>query len=210
MILTLANYRVAINILISLSVCAFAACHTRKPANQTTELKLRQTMTPENASRSQETSDPTCCDDKASLELKQAWTAFTDDGRFRMVRTNELSDSEARARLHYAYAWGDLGYDVDPSKSYHLAVIVVETTRSDNNRFGLVIFSAPRGANGSYRPYWILRNTDLSGAFFSGFSGYLELVINDANGSRNGCDIRWSKKLKTFICGPNSARSVRE
>jgi hypothetical protein len=127
-----------------------------------------------------------------------------------MVRTEELIDSEARSRLPYSYAWGDLGYDADPSQSYHLAVIVVETTRSDRNRFGLVIFSAPRGGNGSYTPYWILRDTDLSRAFFSGFSGYLELVVNNDNGSRKGCDIRWSNKAKTFICAPTSARSARE
>jgi len=42
-----------------------------------------------------------------------------------------------------------------------------ETSRADNARFGVVIFSAPVGENGAYRTYWLLRDRNFSQAFSS-------------------------------------------
>ena len=148
----------------------------------------------------QEILDPFCCDDVAGPQLKDAWAQFVTDGRYRMVRANEMRDSEARSRRPYAYTWGDLGYDQDPSQSYHLAVIVVDTQLHNDDRFSVVTFSAPRGQGGAYRPYWLLRDQDLSGAFFSGYSGHLEVVINESSGKTKGCDIAWNNSLKKYIC----------
>ncbi len=37
----------------------------------------------------------------------------------------------------------------------HLAAIVVDTSRNDSHRFGLVIFSAAQDGDGSYKPGFI-------------------------------------------------------
>jgi hypothetical protein len=142
--------------------------------------------------------DPTCCDDAANSFVKEAWARFVKDGKYRMVQTSDMSDPEAMSRRPFAYAWGDLGYDKHPSQSYHLAVIVIDPTRDRATAYGVVIFSAPRNGDGSYRPYWLMRDRDLSNAFFSGYSGYLELI--DQKNRSNMCDIHWDSRLNKYSC----------
>lgn len=140
--------------------------------------------------------DPTCCGPVTSEELKKVWQDFIQSGQYRLARKDELQEMGSFSRMPYAYAWGDLGYDKDPSGYYHLAALVVDKLRTDDSRFSLVIFSAPRGKGGKYESYWVLQNKDLSRAFFSGYSGYLELVINQPDGSVTNCDIQWTKKRR--------------
>ncbi len=141
--------------------------------------------------------DPFCCDDYASDQVKQAWAVFVKEGQYRLALPND-SKGEAALRRPYTFTWGDLGFDRDPSQNYHFAAIVVEVTRKDDSRFALVVFSAPRGSNGAYRPYWVMLDKDLSEAFFSGNSGYLELV--NAKDPSGGCDIHWNVKQMKYSC----------
>jgi hypothetical protein len=144
--------------------------------------------------------DPTCCDDVASTEVKAAWAAFVKSGRYRMAQRKDMHDSEAMSRRPFAYTWGNLGYTREQSQRYHLAVIVVDTTRASSDRFGVVIFSAPSGGKGVYKVYWLMRDRDLANAFFSGYSGYLELV--DQTNRSNGCDIYWNSRMQKYACRP--------
>lgn len=151
-----------------------------------------------NYEEKRELNDPFCCDDYVPETMKQAWAVFAKDGRYRLARPSDMKGGEAALRRPYAYTWGDLGYDRDPSQTYHLAAIVIDTTRNNETRFGVLIFSAPRGAKGAYRVYWLMRDKDLSEAFFSGNSGYLELV--NQKDSFGGCDIRWNLRQMKYSC----------
>lgn len=148
--------------------------------------------------QSSEITDPTCCDDKASIALKKAWAEFVEGGAYRMATPKDMKDPDAIERRTFAYSWGNLDFDSDPSQTYHLAVIVVDTKREPPSNFGVVIFSAPRDFKGAYRPYWLIRDRDLSSSYFSGFSGYLELV--DKRDGANGCDIYWNSRLRKYSC----------
>lgn len=185
-----------------LTSMALCACHGPAAVSQSPTSNETPIATPKQATDPPEMTDPTCCDDTASAELKKAWLLFVKSGQYRLAGKQDMRDPEAMSHRPYAYSWGDLGFDTDASQSYHLAAIVVDTSRKeDDDRFGVVVFSAPRGEKGAYKPYWLLRNKDLSRAFFSGYSGYLELVINNRDGSPGGCDIRWNNQLRRYSCG---------
>jgi hypothetical protein len=156
------------------------------------------TASPAQAEAAQVVTDPTCCDREATDALKQAWKDFTADGRYRLAVPKDMKWRDANTRA-FVYSWGSLGYDKHASAYYHLAAIVIDTTRNDPNRFSVVIFSSPRKGNGGYRPYWLLQGRDLSDSNFAGFSGYLDLVSGEDDGPK-GCAIRWNPKINTYVC----------
>lgn len=123
--------------------------------------------------------DPLCCSPYASEGLKKAWLTFIQDGRYRLARKNA-----------FEYIWGDLGYDFDPNYK-HLAALVVDTTRTDPNRYSVVIFSSPNGANGQYKQYWLYRDRDTPNTEISRASGYLFV---------DGCSVRWNRQRKQYAC----------
>ena len=173
-------------------VIAIRACTTSNSSSEWTTPGSRPQTTPSPPTELTDSTDPTCCDPYTNTEIKNAWQAFTQDGRYRLARRS--SESQA-----YAFTWGDLGYDYE-SDHHHLAAIVEDTSRTDATRFGVVIFSAPSSENGIYRVYWLLRDRDLSQSSFFKASGYLELHILQSNGSPEICDIRWNPRSKQYQC----------
>jgi hypothetical protein len=143
--------------------------------------------------------DPTCCDPEAPNAIKQAWQKFTADGRYRLAVQSDMKEREPKARA-FAYASSSLGYDKHEAGYHHLAVIVIDTHRSDFERFGLLIFSAPRTGNGNYKPYWVLRNRDLSHSYLDEYLGFLDLVTENQHGSESRCKIKWDVKNKRYVC----------
>lgn len=143
--------------------------------------------------------DPTCCNREASDVMKQAWQQFAKDGKYRLADRNDMRWMEPNARA-FAYAWSSLGYDRHESGFYHLAAIVIDTQRNDPNRFGLIIFSAPRSENGSYKAYWVLRDRNLSGSHLVEYVGLLDLVTQNENGSEAVCRIQWDAKNGRYVC----------
>ena len=79
---------------------------------------------------------------------------------------------------------------------YHLAAIVVDTARKDEKRFGLVIFSSPKSGDGSYQPYWVFRNRDLSRSVVWTGSGDLMLADYKDDGSREESFVQWNRQLR--------------
>jgi len=81
---------------------------------------------------------------------KEAWLLFTKDGRYRVAQFEDFQFPDAARKLQgadlekasrYPYVGGDINRD----GAYNaFAAIVVDTTRTDRNRFGLVIFSQPK------------------------------------------------------------------
>lgn len=147
-----------------------------------------------------EQTDPTS-DREASDPIKQAWLKFTADGRYRLAVPSDMRWQEPKARA-FAYPSSSLGYDRHDSGFFHLAAIVIDTQRTGPDRFGLVMFSAPRSGNGSYKPYWIFRNRDLSDSYLYEYIGLLDLVAENGQGSKVSCKIQWDTKNGRYVCRP--------
>ena len=146
--------------------------------------------------------DPTCCKfgTPAPDELKEAWRRFIEDGRYRLARLEDMQFSGGeRVKSLYDFPWGALGYDQIPGAD-HLAAIVVDTTRTDDARFGLVIFSAPKSEDGAYVAHWLYRERDLSRAGVIRVSGELSVSQYREDGSEAICHVRWDKRRKKYVC----------
>jgi len=130
-------------------------------------------------------------DDKA---LQEAWRLFAKDGRYRMAQPKDFTFSEAaqiemgpRRFKEYttrpvAHWWGGIG------------VIVVDTTRPDQNRFGVIVFMEPDNYSDKetkacpHKPVWLYKNKDLSRTVLEGASGYWFVNQYDDSGKRTSKD----------------------
>jgi hypothetical protein len=160
---------------------------------------------------SHEVSDPTCCGFTTYHQgIDQAWRLFTQDGQFRLVLEKDMRFSgAARSEIVrrtgriiwsplnqvFAYSWGHLGYDTDQDL---LAVIVVDDSRTEDSRYGLVIFGKPKG--GTYRPYWLYQNRDLSKTVVYQVTGSLGVGDYHDNGTYKNCWVEWNSRRNQFIC----------
>jgi hypothetical protein len=112
-------------------------------------------------------------------ELKRAWIAFERSQPYRLAQPSDRRLSpEAMARVEsnnpnqiipFLTWWGARGYQ---GKDF-LVAIVVDPSRSDPNRYGLVVIAAPESVGRGYRPYWVMRDEDLESYLISPASGYV-------------------------------------
>lgn len=172
-------------LLVGLCACNYSMSNPQ-PAAPTAETRPVQQSTP-----APDLKDPTCCDPYTNDGVKKAWESFTKDGKYQLA--------QSLGNRPYAFTWGDLGYDYEINH-HHLATIVEDTSQTTPARFGVVIFSAPTGEKGAYRPYWLRRDQEFSEASFSTASGYLELHSAKTDGSTEICDIRWKPQSKRYDC----------
>ena len=179
------------------------ACTLSKPQPPNSEDKPAsvQTKQPEYLT------DPTCCGlmTVGNKGIDVAWHTFTKDGRYRLARKDDFKSS-ARAfgsddplNSIFAYCWGRIGYDPHPDRWYHLAAIVVDTHRTDDARFGLVIFSAPKNGDGTYQPYWLYRERDLSRTVVWTGSGDLMVGEYKDDGSRDASFVQWDRQRNQYV-----------
>ena len=154
--------------------------------------------------------DPTCCGllSIGNQGIDKAWRSFTANGRYRLALKNDLK-SPAREfgsdslNSIFAYCWGQLGTN---SVKNHLAAIVVDTSRNDADRFGLVIFSAAETADGLYKPYWVYQKRDLSGSVVWTGSGDLMVADYKEDGSREVFYVQWDKMRRRFVTSKSRRR----
>jgi hypothetical protein len=141
--------------------------------------------------------------------LRKKWQEFTANGQYRLAEESDMTFSEiAKKQLPgqgkstinpYEYAWGDLNYP-KRIENDHLAAIVVNITKSDSNKFSLVIFSPIKGKKDEYEINWLYREQDLSKATVNRASGelYVRKYLDD--GSHKSCSVKWNPKIREFDC----------
>ena len=188
----------------AISVFGSSACASKTRHTATVVAQPSPVQTPE----PEYVSNPTCCglsEGPGRQGIDVAWRAFTNDGRYRLARKDDFK-SPARAfgsdnplDSIFAYCWGWLGYDSHSNQSYHLAAIVVDMHRTDDARFSLVIFSSPKNGDGTYLPYWLYRDRDLSRTVVFTGSGDLMLAAYRDDGSRNVSYVQWDARRKQFV-----------
>jgi hypothetical protein len=197
---SLMKFAVSASVLVVGIVCSGCRSSKSHSPNSSDKPLSIQTKQPEYVA------DPTCCGltgGPGTKGLDAAWRAFTNDGRYRLARKDDFKTS-ARAsddpfNSIFAYCWGRLGYDTNADSWYHLATIVVDTQKTDDARFGLVIFSAPKDGDGTYRPYWLYRERDLSRTVVWTGSGDLMVADYREDGSRDVSYVQWDARRKQFV-----------
>lgn len=127
-------------------------------------------------------------------DVKRAWADFERSQKYRMAQPSDRNLSpQAQARVDsnnpnqiipYLNWWGARGYE---GKTDFLVVIVVDPTRSDPNRYGIVAFAAPKSEGPNFKPYWVLRNEDLES--IERFNRY---------GTEKTKELVWDRNLRRF------------
>lgn len=137
---------------------------------------------------------------------EEAWQRFTADGRYRVARAEDFIIPDAARReggeylqrmLEFPFIAGDVNRD-GPSRD--CAVIVVDTTRSDAERFGLVIFNAPEDDNTIPQPHWLYRERDLSRTVLGWDSEGLNLRTYRDDSTFALCRVRWDERRQRYFC----------
>ncbi len=134
-------------------------------------------------------------------ELKEAWRRFVGDGRYRMARPDEFSGRAQRHIDSYGGIYLPLLFDINRDHGFDdFAVIVVDSTRNDDGRFGLVIFSAPEPGGRVFEPSWVFRDRDLSKMALSRASQRLVVTEHREDGSQQSCFVRWHPRQRLYTC----------
>lgn len=143
--------------------------------------------------------------------MEAAWKQFTASGRYRLacasdadlpldaVETKTIESYSIDKQSRSVTNWGDWNY---PKRTYedHLAAIVVDTKRTDETRFGLVVFSPPQSKKNAYDVNWLYRDRDLSRASVGMASGGGWVEDFTSDGKRSLCWIKWNRTQKIFEC----------
>jgi hypothetical protein len=139
-------------------------------------------------------------------EVKKAWSLFIKDSHYRVAQPQDFrfpkTDGSNAETAFDKYAnrpwiawWGAF------------AVIVVDNTRTDQDRFGLILFVEPKenwklpeDKKKPWKSAWLYRNRDLSRTWMEQASGYWLVFELGEDGTRRGCEVDWSKRQKKYVC----------
>lgn len=137
-----------------------------------------------------------------------AWRLFTEGGRYRVARAEDFKipkvaseNKEHRQDIERAIKFAYVGEDINRDGLYRdRAFIVVDTTRSDSAKFGLVIFNELRDKTSLPEPHWIYRERDLSRTVMSWASSEIILVEYHDDGTYDLCRIKWDMRVQRYSC----------
>ncbi len=148
--------------------------------------------------------DPVALGYLSQTKQKEAWYEFTKDGRHRWARPEDFrfpgwatANSEAGRSRMWPFQAGDVNQD---GAFNDFALIVVDTTRQNPDRFGLVIFNDPGKNAGPYSIHWLFRNTDLSTTALSWSSDGLGVTRYTEDGYSSHCSVKWNAHKREYSC----------
>lgn len=192
----------------SLLVAILHACNAPLPSTSLPGQEAAQRPTPQATVAPKEVNPLSLGPDGGMPRGDEAWRQFTADGRYRIARASDFSFSDAALqsgghdldmRLVSPYMVGDIDRDY---RSRDVGVIVIDTTRDEAERFGLVIFTELKGGDREAipQPFWLYRERDLSKAMLSWDSEGMNLRTYRDDGSFTLCRIKWNKRQQRYYC----------
>jgi hypothetical protein len=164
---------------------------------------------PKQSANESENSMPTGIFDQDPVGA-DAWRLFTEEGRYRVARTKDFKIPKAasenkdhRQDVERAINFAYVGEDINRDGLYKdRAFIVVDTTRSDPAKFGLVIFNEREDKARLPEPHWIYRERDMSKTVMSWAGGEIILVEYHDDGTYDLCRIKWDRSAQKYSCVP--------
>ena len=127
----------------------------------------------------------------------RTWQRFTRHRKYSLASPKDLGFQEQDERYR-PYGVGNFNHD---HGSEDFAVIVVDRSRTDPDRFGIVIFNARKNGKRCDGPYWLYRHANLfSGSLTSISRGPLIVAIVNTNEPSLKCEAIWRTRLKHYSC----------
>ena len=131
--------------------------------------------------------------------LGQAWERFLQSGRYRLAEPQDFTFSEAaKAAINKHKKWQYLVTEPYQFWCMGFVAIVVDTTKTGNNRFGLICFPEEGLENIVQKPYWLLVNEDLSKAILSRASCHHWVLEYADDGTEKGRYLNFDKRRNTY------------
>jgi hypothetical protein len=139
--------------------------------------------------------------------LKLAWRNFERLQKYRLAQPSDRNlTPAAAARVKsnnpnqikpFLTWWGAHGYRGSDTKDFLIA-IVVDPSRSDPNRYGLVILAAVASEGPRYKQYWVLREEDMESYLISPASGSVYMECFRRDGTEQIKELSWDRKSRQF------------
>lgn len=136
-------------------------------------------------------------------DIKRAWTDFERSQKYRLAQPSDRNLTRAAAErvmsnnpqqiLPYLTWWGAEGYK---GRTDFLIAIVVDPSRTDANRYGLVVIAAPQGAR--YKTYWVAREEDMESYLLSPSSGSVFIECFRRDGTNETKELAWYRSAGRF------------
>ncbi len=129
---------------------------------------------------------------KSKKELFRVWTKFERSQKYRLAQPGEVKSKP------YLRWWGAEAYQGDN----FLIAIVVDPSRSDPNRYGLVVVAAPDSEKRKYKAYWVTREENMETCEISPASGGVYFICVRADGTNEGRTLAWYRSRREFRLKP--------
>lgn len=192
---------VGVGVLAPLLSCG--AKPSRAPAaNQST-----QTSTSSKQSDISWPSNPFAPGELENEELKRAWDRFESMQPYRLATPADrklspaavarVNSNSANQVIPFISWWGVRGLQKTNDTDV-LVAIVVDPSRTDPKRYGLVVFAAPVSEGPEYKVYWVLREQDLESYLLSPASGSVFIEAYRRDGTDEIKELAWDGKSKMF------------
>lgn len=150
-------------------------------------------------------SDPTVESDNEALQ--RAWKKFERSQNYRLAQyTDRQLTPAAAARVKSNNPnqikpsliwWGARGYRGVANQDF-LVGIVVDPSRSDRQRYALVIIASVASDGGRYKPYWVSRDEDMESYLISPASGSVYIECFHPDGTEQTRELVWDRKSRGF------------
>lgn len=138
--------------------------------------------------------------------MLRAWRRVENRDRYRVARADDFRIPEwtrnERYRIDIDNALervsdsGDINRDWYP---FDFALIVVDATKVEPARFGIVIFNERAGK--TYEAFWLYRNIDLSRHTIGRNSGGIYVNEFREDGAYTNCRVRCNRRTREYTCG---------
>lgn len=182
-------------------LCAFSwsCCHS--VSNSTQNVSQQETSSPNQTARVRP-HDP----QSPSISKTAAgrlWRRFIEDGRYRLASGDDFRFPQWALERQLLPQTDDIEVPFIPT-SIGFVAIVVDTTRDDPERFGLLIITADdnakNDADGKDDIHWVLRQKDLSHTAIGVSSSRVYLQEFREDGTYTSCDIVWDDQKREYAC----------
>ena len=138
-------------------------------------------------------------------DVKRVWTEFEHSQKYRLAQPSDrILTPAAAARVNsnnenqilpYLMWWGVEGYE---GRTDFLIAIVVDPSRSDPNRYGLIVIAAPKSEGSKYKAYWVAREEDMQNCLLSPASGSVGIECFRGDGTSEMKELGWYRSVRRF------------
>ncbi len=189
--------------LIAISAFSFASCRP----NDRAQTARQNNAIPSPAPEMGVSWSPSDLDQllEGNQALKRAWKNFEMSQKYRFALPPDRKLTPAAAArvksnnpnqiIPFKTWWGARGYD---GRSDFLIAIVVDPSRTDAHRYGLVVIAGPKSEGSHYKPYWVLREEDMESYLISGASGNVSIECFRRDGTQETKSLVWQNASRRF------------